>query len=99
MRSIGGHRVVLTARTLKEALDIIPRFKERGVQVVLVDGNLSSGDLSGLNGKMIVEAIRSQVPEVKTIGTSASGYVAGVDKNYDPWNDSPEDLVKLVTDL
>lgn len=76
----GGHSVVDSARTLKEALDKIPLLEGQGVQVAIIDGNLTEGDTSGRDGQTVLEAIRTHAPSVKTIGLSGPP-IPGVDVN------------------
>jgi len=73
----GGHSVELQATTLKEALDLIPRLEQEGVNVAVVDGNLSKGGEDGADGKEVVTAIREQVPGIKIIVYSGGNYDYG----------------------
>lgn len=96
---ISGHRVVATATTLEEAHAVIPTLENLGVQVVLVDGNLSPNDTSGQDGALIAQEIRRRALTVTTIGVSASGHVVGVDINFDPRKSDPQNLVDLITKI
>jgi len=73
-----GHKVVLQAGTMQEALGVIPTLGKCSVQVAVIDGNLREGDGSGRDGAMLNELIKQQFPEIKTIGWSG-GEVKGVD--------------------
>jgi CheY-like chemotaxis protein len=100
---IGNYQIVATAKTKAEALEIIPRFKELGVEVVLLDGNLTKEDISGNDGRELARAIRAQYPidqepSIKLIGMSSSGNIEGVDQNCSP-RITPEGLVEFITKL
>lgn len=76
----GGHSVVGSAQALEEALEKIPLLEGQGVQVAIIDGNLTEGDTSGSDGQTILEAIHAHAPNVKTIGLSSLP-IPGVDVN------------------
>lgn len=67
-----GHKVVAETKTLKEALELIPSLKEKGVNVAVVDGNLSPNDVSGKDGLVIARQIIEEAPEIKIIAYSLS---------------------------
>lgn len=73
-----GHEVVLEAHTLNEAIQSIPQFKDSGIQVAVLDGNLDEDDISGYDGRLMAQKIKEQVPHVTTIGLSQSP-IDGVD--------------------
>ena len=56
----GGHQIVIEAKSLEEALNLIPSLKEKEINVAIVDGNLSSGERSGSDGARIAEEIRKK---------------------------------------
>lgn len=78
----GGHRLVVTAKRLKDALDVIRKLPELGVGVVTVDGNLEHGEKAGESGRQIIAAIgqinRRLGMNILTIGLSRASMV-GVD--------------------
>lgn len=76
-----GHEIVLVAATLPDALRQVGCLEGKGVQVAIVDGNLSAGGWSGEDGRRVVEAIKEGAPGVKTVGMSGAGEVTGVDVN------------------
>lgn len=76
--SRGGHEVILQAQTLSEALGSIKQLEELGIQVAIIDGNLTPGDTSGSDGHQLATAIKQLTPHVKTVGMSAL-QVHGVD--------------------
>lgn len=67
-----GHTVVDTASSLPEALAKIPGLGEQGIDVAIVDGNLSDEDTSGQDGETVAKAIKNQHPGITVIGHSAS---------------------------
>lgn len=95
----GGHTVTHTAQTKADALSQIPTLESSGVQVAIVDGNLTQGISSGNDGREIVAAIRSQAPNIKIIGFSASNTISGVDVSLDKTTFEPIDLANAVTEL
>lgn len=93
-----GHQVVLTATTLVDALSKVLSLEKKGVQVALVDGNLTTGSWDGTDGCRVVEAIKENAPSVKIVGVSASSDIPGVDVNLRKPRVS-EQLGKTVTNL
>lgn len=66
-----GHSIVIEARTLGEALSQIPELQEKGVNVAIVDGNLTEGDGSGEDGEKVTNKIKKLFGEsVKVISLS-----------------------------
>lgn len=76
-----GHTVVGVARDMDEAVELLPKLGDLGVEVVLVDGNLSPEADSGVEGMLITEGIKSRHPNIKVIGISMSRPVVGADAN------------------
>ncbi len=70
-----GHQIVGRARSRKEASEAIPRFKDFGVQVVTIDGNLSRGFQGGEDARVLIPEIRRIAPEVAIVGMSTSSVV------------------------
>jgi len=66
-----NHDVIVEASTFNEARDLIPELAEKGVEVVLLDGNLSENKHDGLDGRILAEEIRGMHPEIKIIGVTA----------------------------
>jgi CheY-like chemotaxis protein len=93
--SIGGHRIVLSATSLKDALEATNNLSKFGVQVATVDGNLG-GYSAGHDGQKVIAAIREKAPEVKIIGFS-SDPLPGTDVDLTKWH--PGDLSQTVTDI
>lgn len=73
----GGHSVLLEATTLEEALALVPRLEQEGVNVAVVDGNLSKEGKDGADGRKVVEAIRGQAPNIKIVVYSRGDYNYG----------------------
>lgn len=65
-----GHHVVLEAGSVEQAKDEISKAKEIGVQVAVVDGNLSPNDISGKDGTLVAKTIRTELPGVKIVSLS-----------------------------
>ncbi len=91
-----GHRVVLTAANITDALEATKKLKDLGVQVATIDGNLNDWEASGNDGQAVLAAIRANAPGVKTVGMSGLG-MRGVDIYVDKANAT--DLGKVVTKL
>lgn len=77
LKEKGGHEVVLEAKSLEEALDMVPKLLEKGVNIAVVDGNLSPEKHDGEDGAKVAEAIRKQAPGVKIIAYSGGNYDYG----------------------
>jgi len=75
-----GHTVVATATTLPEALKIVAKLEELGINVAAIDGNLRPNSVGGYDGQTILKAIKEQAPNVKTVGIS-SLKIPGADAN------------------
>jgi CheY-like chemotaxis protein len=93
----GGHQVVLSAGNLEQALQMVDRFSDFGVQVAIIDANLAEGDYSGRDGRILLKAIREKAPGVKIVGCSQSD-VPGVDVNVRK-KYIADDLASTVTNL
>jgi len=63
-----GHSVVGAATTVPEARSLIPKMGELGVQVVILDGNLSPEAWDGSEGRILATEIIQIYPEIKIIG-------------------------------
>lgn len=76
-----GHDVLLVASTLPEAINKLRKFKEKGIQVAVIDGNMDPDNSGGgQDGEVLVGIIRALEPKVKIIGMS-SHKIKGVDIN------------------
>lgn len=73
-----GHRVVLTATTLKKALEVSEGLRDKNIDVAIIDGNLGPYRYDGRDGQIVISAIRKNAPNVKTVGMSGSD-VPGTD--------------------
>ncbi len=67
-----SHKVVVVASTLNEALDGIEKAKQEGVNVAVVDGNLTEDDYSGYDGRKISTELRQQIPRIKIVSFSGN---------------------------
>jgi len=91
-----SHHVAVVASTLQEALSGIEEAKRKGVNVAVVDGNLTKRDVSGNDGRLISEEIRKQIPNIKIISFSSSEQIYG-DVHVD--KDDIRKLGKTIQDL
>jgi len=64
-----GHTVVSTATALDEAIEQIPTFKDKGVQIAIVDGNLGEGP-DNEDGETLAKAIHDKYPDMIVIGNA-----------------------------
>ena len=76
-----GHTVVETAGSLTEALDKVPGLGKKGINVALVDGNLTKMDTSGSDGEKVASAIKRQHPKIIVIGVSSEKPIKSADIN------------------
>jgi CheY-like chemotaxis protein len=77
-----GHHIVETALSRTEALQKIPGLRAKGVNVAIVDGNLSDDDVSGNDGQEITAEIKKiHNGEIKVIGHSFSDPIPNADFN------------------
>lgn len=53
---------------MDEAEKIIPDLKKRGVQIAIVDGNITGSDYNDTDGINIARQIRREAPSVKIVG-------------------------------
>lgn len=67
-----GHTVVVVASTIGKAQTVLETLGRRKVQVVIVDGNLTPGDISGEDGRKVNARIKQLFPGIITIGISGS---------------------------
>jgi len=91
-----GHEVVLTAATKEGAIKKTKKLEALGVQVAILNNNLSVVDVNGENSQEILQALRKNAPEVKVIGLSTTD-IPGVDVDLGQFN--LFDLKRTVTEL
>ena len=91
-----NHQVILTAQTLTQALQEINQFEQMGIQVAILDGNLSTF-ANNSDGQRLAAAIREIAPQVKTIGLPSLGTIPGVD--VDLGKARVQEVGKVVTEL
>lgn len=91
-----GHTVALSATTIEEALACVDRLEELGIDVAVLDGNLSENEYRGYEGQMIRTAIRDKAPNVKIIGMSGNKFPgADVDLGKTKVNEIGDVVTKL----
>ncbi len=65
-----SHQVSVEANTLGDAISAIPKAKELGVNVAVLDGNLTEDDTSGYDGETLATALRDEIPDIKIVSFS-----------------------------
>lgn len=93
---MAGHKVIETAASRQEALAKIPHLKKLGVNVAIVDGNLTERDESGRDGEAIAKAIHEQSPGVIVIGHALEKPIANANYNSTK-HEGAMHLAELVT--
>ncbi|HEY5601342.1 MAG TPA: response regulator [Patescibacteria group bacterium] len=94
-----SHQVLVEVSTFEDALEAITKAKEIGINVAIVDGNLTNEDASGTDGRLIANSLRKEIPEIKIVSFS------GQPQNYGDVHVSKGDvdnvlnLGKIVTQL
>ena len=78
---MSGHHVTVKATSLKDALAKIPMLTENGVNVAIVDGNLSFGDESGQDGERVALEIKKHNKSITVIGHALSKPINNADVN------------------
>ncbi|MGI5840837.1 MAG: hypothetical protein ACOX6N_01325 [Patescibacteria group bacterium] len=68
-----GYMVVGSVSTLRDALEIIPRFGEMGVTDVTVDGNLDEYR-RGSDGTEIIKQLEAVSPEIRIIKIAGENF-------------------------
>lgn len=95
-----GHKVVVEAGSLQEALDALKTLRAHDVQVVILGGDLGSGNLEPASpyndSQIILKTMRAMELGLKTVGMS-NLWVEGVD--IDVGKDNLRDLSSAVTKL
>ena len=93
--SAQGHEVKAVASDISEAQKLIPQLGELGVQVVLIDNNLSywQGDKS--EAEALTKAIKAASPDITVVGVTTDGVeIPGTDANL-----SKKELAQGTVDL
>ena len=92
----GGHTIVAQDEKRESALQTVESLVAMGVQVVVLDGNVTEGMHDGSDGRLIAKAIKQAAPEVKIIGFSTAP-VSGADLSLDKSSFEIMDLANAVT--
>jgi CheY-like chemotaxis protein len=90
-----GHKVVIAATTRKEALEDVKYLKDLGIQIGIIDGNLS-GSKSGKDGRDLIRAIRETKSGIITIGISGNKLP---EADFDFGKDNLNSLGKFITNI
>jgi DNA-binding NtrC family response regulator len=91
-----GHTIVETATTIEEAMNKIPTLDQKGINIAIVDGNLSKDSYDGSEGEFIAEEIKKQHPNIVVIGHSLKKPLNNADVNSIKMENN-EKLVEVVT--
>jgi hypothetical protein len=92
---VKGHNVVAEASTMTEALVLIPRFEELGVQVAIIDGSLGRHS-EGEDGEIVSKTIKELAPQVTTLGWS-NDFIKGADMSFG--KDDIKKICETITKL
>lgn len=90
-----GHKVVLEASSLGEALEKVKLAKEKKVNVGVLDGSLRGKD-SPTDGPQVAEELKKAIPEIKIVSFSGDIVVWG---DVNPRKPDVSNLGKVVTKL
>lgn len=91
-----GHKVTERATSLSEALLKIPTLTKKGINVAIVDGNLSFGDESGRDGESVALEIKKHNKKIVVIGHALEKPLKNADINCTKLKGSSA-LVEVVT--
>ena len=91
-----SHTLVQLATNMADAEEALPKLAEMGIQVAIIDGNISKTGHNGLEGKYLIGKIKRLFPEIKTIGMSGE-FALNADIDLGKLN--ANDLIKTITDL
>lgn len=91
------HPVLVEASNLATALSLVEQLPVLGIELAILDGNLTPGDDSGNDGKTIAEAIRKHCPGIKILVWSRQAYTWG--DAYCPKGPDYNKLVEAVIAL
>ncbi len=100
----GGHTIVMEIATVWEAQSLIPDLWLSGVQVVILDGNLTPGQTDGSEGRQLAKQIKEAYPDgtIKVVGvTMDRDGVEGADAQVskERMMRGTADLSQVVTEL
>ena len=80
-----GYEVVLTCASMKEARNALRRTDDGslpntvGIDIAIVDGNLTFGQYNGLEGAELCRLLRQLSPTPRIVGNSGGNPVYGAD--------------------
>lgn len=67
-----GCSVLLIIDNMITAREQIPQLPNMGIDLVFLDGNLSSGNTNGDDGRELAKLIKKEAPSIRTIGFSGN---------------------------
>jgi hypothetical protein len=91
-----GHTIVAEARTMPEAQELIPRLKDLGTQIAVIDGTLGPVKSEGREGAEIARGIKESSPGITTIGWSTD-FIEGTDLFFGKGD--YKDVFRAITEL
>lgn len=91
------HQVIIAVNDVKKGLKAVPKAKELGVNVALIDGKIP---FDSSDGPRLAAALREAIPEVKVVDVSAFGdAIKDADAKMPKVEFSINKLGKLITKL
>ncbi|MFZ2024732.1 MAG: hypothetical protein WAV51_00400 [Microgenomates group bacterium] len=95
----GGHKVVLTAANIDEALQAMNQFIEKGVVVAGLDVNFDSRDKTNKDGVLINQAIAEKFPHILRVGMASDSWPEGSQIDLDTANIPLQGLARAIDAL
>ena len=86
----GGHHVVAEATTPDEVNAEIPLLEKKGVNVAVLDANLSPGAVDGKEGVEFAKKIRELALEIGIVGMSSNAFPQEAHVDIDVGGSSPQ---------
>jgi DNA-binding NtrC family response regulator len=93
-----GHRILGVSTTLTEARAAISGFTEQGIEVVVMDGDLTGRGNISRDGEILTALINKDHPQIGVVGYATNRDVVGADIQSPKVKGGPS-LVRAVTDI
>lgn len=94
-----GHTVVRIASSVEEAREAIPSLTDEGIQVVIMDGDVSGRGNSSNDGEILTALIHDTHPQIGVIGNATNGEIRGADVQSTKVGGGGRGLAKAITDI
>lgn len=92
-----GHEVVIEVGRFEEGLTAIPRAKELGTNIALIDGRIPNDPPHGVQ---LAKTLRDVIPDIKVVDVSGFGdAIPGADAKMAKANFNADRLGNIVTEL